>query len=186
MQAASDPLARVLDVVERQNRGRRHGLDRTGCLCLGTEPAPLRDSGCATLPEGAPAPPLGEKFSPRAPRAAASQRPLRACCDRVRVNDELVFRFADVVLDEGAHEVRRAGHVVDLTPTEYRLLRFFLTHPRRVVTREQILEGVWGDSRVEPGEVETYVSYLRRKLDPLGPPLIQTIRSFGYALRPPS
>ena len=97
-----------------------------------------------------------------------------------------VLRFADVVLDEGAHEVRRDGQAVDLTPTEFRLLRFFLLHPQRVHTRRQILESVWGGSRVELGEVETYVSYLRRKLDPLGPPLIQTVRSFGYALRSPS
>ena len=99
------------------------------------------------------------------------------------MDDENVLRFADVVLDESAHEVRRAGELIPLTPTEYRLLRFFLRNPRRVLTRAQILEGVWGDSAVEPGEVETYVSYLRRKLDPFGPPLIQTIRSFGYALR---
>ena len=100
--------------------------------------------------------------------------------------EHTVLRFADVVLDDGAHEVLRGGRPVDLTPTEYRLLRFFLLDPQRVHTREQILDGVWGDSRVEPGEVETYVSYLRRKLDPLGPPLIRTVRSFGYALRPPS
>jgi two-component system OmpR family response regulator len=102
------------------------------------------------------------------------------------VTRETVLRFADIVLDEGAHEVRRSGQAVDLTPTEFRLLRFFLLSPQRVHTREQILESVWGGSRVELGEVETYVSYLRRKLDPHGPPLIQTIRSFGYALRSPS
>ena len=102
------------------------------------------------------------------------------------VTGDTVLRFADLVLDDGAHEARRNGRVVDLTPTEYRLLRFFLLNPQRVHTREQIIDSVWGDSRVELGEVETYVSYLRRKLDPLGPPLIQTIRSFGYALRSPS
>jgi two-component system OmpR family response regulator len=88
------------------------------------------------------------------------------------------------------HFRRKQGLARSASPrrarTEYELLRFFLRNPRRVLTRAQILEGVWGDSAVEPGEVETYVSYLRRKLDPHGPPLIHTFRSFGYALRSPA
>jgi two-component system OmpR family response regulator len=94
--------------------------------------------------------------------------------------------FEDVELDEDAHEVSRAGAPIDLTATEYRLLRYLLLNPRRVLTRAQLLEHVWdydfgGDARV----LETYVSYLRRKLDAHGPPLIQTIRGVGYALRTP-
>jgi two-component system, OmpR family, response regulator len=97
--------------------------------------------------------------------------------------EEGVLRFAEVVLDENSHEVRRAGEPVELTPTEFNLLRFFLLNPRRVLTKSQILENVWDDTRVELSEVETYVSYLRRKLHRNGPPLIRTVRSAGYALR---
>jgi len=94
--------------------------------------------------------------------------------------------FEDVELDEDTHEVTRSGSVVDLTATEYRLLRYLLLNPRRVLTRAQLLEHVWdydfgGDARV----LETYVSYLRKKLDVHGPSLIQTVRGVGYALRSP-
>ena len=94
--------------------------------------------------------------------------------------------FEDLELDEDAYEVTRAGEPIELTATEYRLLRYFMRNPRRVLTRAQLLEHVWdydfgGDARV----LETYVSYLRRKLDAHGPPLIQTVRGVGYALRTP-
>jgi two-component system OmpR family response regulator len=94
-----------------------------------------------------------------------------------------VLAFGDVVLDEGRHEVSRGGTIVDLTATEFALLRFFLLNPRRVLSKGQILQNVWrydfgGNSNV----VETYVSYLRRKLDALGPPLIRTVRQAGYIL----
>jgi two-component system, OmpR family, response regulator len=94
--------------------------------------------------------------------------------------------FEDIELDEDAHEVTRAGELVGLTATEYRLLRYLMLNPRRVLTRAQLLEHVWeydfgGDARV----LETYVSYLRKKLDIHGPPLIHTVRGVGYALRQP-
>jgi two-component system OmpR family response regulator len=94
--------------------------------------------------------------------------------------------FEDVELDDDAHEVSRAGRPVDLTATEYRLLRYLMLNPRRVLTRSQLLEHVWdydfgGDARV----LETYVSYLRKKLDAHGPSLIHTVRGVGYALRQP-
>jgi two-component system OmpR family response regulator len=94
--------------------------------------------------------------------------------------------FEDVELDEDAHEVSRAGHPIELTPTEYRLLRYLMLNPRRVLTRAQLLEHVWqydfgGDARI----LETYVSYVRKKLDAHGPPLIHTVRGVGYVLRPP-
>jgi two-component system OmpR family response regulator len=97
-----------------------------------------------------------------------------------------MMRFADVVLDEGRHEVSRADTLIDLTATEFALLRFFLQNPRRVLSKGQILQNVWrydfgGNSNV----VETYVSYLRRKLDALGPPLIRTVRQAGYMLDAP-
>ena len=94
-----------------------------------------------------------------------------------------VLRFADITLDENRHEVHRAGTRVDLTATEYALLRYFLHNPRRVLSKGQILQNVWkydfaGNSNV----VETYVSYLRRKLHAEGPPLIKTVRQAGYIL----
>ena len=94
--------------------------------------------------------------------------------------------FADLELDEDAHEVRRAGTPIDMTPTEYRLLRYLLVNAGRVLTRSQILDHVWhydfgGDASV----LETYISYLRRKIDRYDPPLIQTVRGVGYVLRPP-
>ena len=94
--------------------------------------------------------------------------------------------FEDIELDEDAHEVVRNGQHVELTATEYRLLRYLMLNPRRVLTRTQLLEHVWvydfgGDARV----LETYVSYLRKKLDKHGPPLIHTVRGVGYALRQP-
>jgi two-component system OmpR family response regulator len=101
---------------------------------------------------------------------------------------EGVLRFADLELDDETREVFRGGEPIPLTDTEYRLLRFLISHPRRVLTRAQILDHVWeydfaGDARV----LETYVSYLRKKLEAHGPRLVQTVRGVGYALRlPPS
>jgi two-component system OmpR family response regulator len=96
------------------------------------------------------------------------------------------LRFADVEMDEGSHEVWRAGIPVQLTATEFSLLRFFLLNPRRVLSKAQILDYVWHyDFGGDPNVVETYVSYLRKKLDAIGPPLIQTIRLVGYAFREP-
>jgi len=94
--------------------------------------------------------------------------------------------FEDIELDDDTHEVTRGGVAIELTATEYRLLRYFMLNPRRVLSRPQLLDHVWdydfgGDARV----LETYVSYLRKKLDVHGPPLIQTVRGVGYMLRPP-
>ncbi len=94
--------------------------------------------------------------------------------------------FEDLELDEESREVNRGGVLIDLTATEYRLLHYLLLNPRRVMTRAQILDHVWdydfgGDGRV----LETYISYLRRKLDAHGPPLIRTVRGVGYALQTP-
>ena len=111
----------------------------------------------------------------------------RAVVRRTRRDDAGILRFADVVLDDATHEVRRAGRPVSLTPREFTLLRFFMRNPERVLSREQLLAHVWGDADERgAGAVETYVGYLRRKLDRLGPPLIQTVRLVGYALRAPS
>ena len=94
--------------------------------------------------------------------------------------------FEDLELDEESREVTRAGKPIELTATEYRLLRYLMLNPRRVLTRAQLLDHVWdydfgGDGRV----LETYVSYLRKKLDAHGPSLIRTVRGVGYALQAP-
>jgi two-component system, OmpR family, response regulator len=94
-----------------------------------------------------------------------------------------VLRLADLVLDEQRHEVFRGERRVELTATEFNLLRFFMLNPRRVLSKGQILQNVWkydfgGNSNV----VETYVSYLRKKLDASGPSLIRTVRQAGYIL----
>jgi two-component system, OmpR family, response regulator len=94
--------------------------------------------------------------------------------------------FADLELDEDTFEVSRGGRLIELTATEFRLLRYLMLNPRRVLTRGQLLDHVWsydfgGDARV----LETYISYLRKKIDADGPPLLHTVRGVGYALRLP-
>ena len=98
--------------------------------------------------------------------------------------DGSMLTFADIELDQESYEVRRSGHLLDLTPTEYRLLRYLMLNPGRVLTRAQLLDHVWnydfgGSSTV----VSTYVAYLRRKLARYGPDVIRTQRSVGYRLR---
>jgi two-component system OmpR family response regulator len=109
---------------------------------------------------------------------------VRAVLRRTRGDEHGLLRFSDVVMNEETREVWRGEERVDLTPTEFNLLRFFMLNPRRVLTKRQILDNVWHyDFGGDPNVVETYVSYLRKKLDRLGPPLIQTIRLVGYAFR---
>jgi len=94
-----------------------------------------------------------------------------------------VLHFADLALDESRHEVRRGETLIELTATEFSLLRYFMLNPRRVVSKGQILQNVWRyDFGGNANVVETYVSYLRRKLDAAGPPLIKTVRQAGYML----
>ena len=107
--------------------------------------------------------------------------------------DDGVVRVADLVLDEDAHEVHRAGVDVELSPTEFKLLRYLMLNAGRVVSKAQILDHVWeydwnGDAAI----VESYISYLRRKIDQVEgqdgqivTPLIQTRRGVGYMLREP-
>ena len=96
------------------------------------------------------------------------------------------LRVADLELDEEHWTVRRAGAPVELSPTEFRLLAYLMRNQGLMLTRKQLLENVWGWEYAGQSQVlETYVSYLRRKLDPLGPPLIHTQRGVGYSLRPP-
>jgi two-component system OmpR family response regulator len=93
---------------------------------------------------------------------------------------------ADIELDDDTHEVWKAGEIVPLSPTEFKLLRYFLQNTGRVLSKAQILDHVWNyDFGGEANVVESYVSYLRRKVDTTEPRLIQTIRGVGYVLRPP-
>jgi two-component system OmpR family response regulator len=115
---------------------------------------------------------------------------IRAVLRRVNGSDPATpterLVFEDLEMDEDTHEVWRAGQPVDLTPTEFNLLRFLLTNPRRVVSKSQILDHVWNyDFGGDASIVETYVSYLRRKVDAVEPHLIHTVRGVGYSLRLP-
>jgi two-component system OmpR family response regulator len=111
---------------------------------------------------------------------------IRAVLRRTRRATEEPQRllFGDLEIDEDTYEVHRGGRAVEVTATEYKLLHYLMLNPRRVLSKAQILDRVWnydfgGDANV----VEIYISYLRKKLDPLGPPLIHTVRGFGYCLR---
>jgi two-component system, OmpR family, response regulator len=115
---------------------------------------------------------------------AARVRTVLRRSGRVAAGPLLVFE--DLSLDQETYEVKRAGRLVYLSPTEFRLLRYFMLNPGRVLTRAQLLDHVWeydfgGSSTV----VKTYVGYLRRKLASAGPDLIQTQRAVGYCLRLP-
>jgi two-component system, OmpR family, response regulator len=100
---------------------------------------------------------------------------------------ERQLRYEDLVLDEDTREVWRAGELIELTATEYKLLHYLLSNVRRVLTREQLLAHVWDYTFTSNASVlETYISYLRQKIDRAGPPLIQTIRGVGYSLRLPA
>jgi two-component system OmpR family response regulator len=94
--------------------------------------------------------------------------------------------FADLELDEESHEVIKAGQVVSLSPTEFKLLRYLMANAGRVLSKAQILDHVWNyDFNGEANVVESYISYLRRKIDTTEPRLLHTIRGVGYTLRLP-
>lgn len=95
-----------------------------------------------------------------------------------------ILRFADLELDQDRREVRRADNIIDLSPTEFAVLRLLLENGGRVVSRPQILAHVWTyDFHGDTSIVESYISYLRKKIDCFDPPLIQTLRGIGYSLR---
>lgn len=122
---------------------------------------------------------------------------IRAILRRTSPSDLLegnLLQYADLELDEDSHEVRRAGHVIDLSPTEFKLLRYLMLNPGRVLSKQQILDHVWQyDWGGEANIVESYISYLRRKIDQVRTaegaqvaPLIHTKRGVGYMLRQPT
>ena len=113
---------------------------------------------------------------------------IRAVLRRTRgeIDDGATLRFHDLELDEDSHEVRRGKRIIEVSPTEFKLLRYLMLNPNRVLSKAQILDHVWDyDFRGQSGIVESYISYLRRKVDVEEPALIQTRRGVGYVLRVP-
>ena len=113
---------------------------------------------------------------------------IRAILRRTRGSEDGSSRllYADLEMDDDMHRVWRGGHPIELTATEYKLLRYLLANAPRVLSKSQILDHVWNyDFGGEGNVVETYISYLRKKVDREGSPLIQTVRGVGYCLRLP-
>jgi two-component system OmpR family response regulator len=103
-----------------------------------------------------------------------------------RASSGTELTVADLTMDEDAREVRRGGDLIELTATEFELLRFMMRNPRRVLSKAQILDRVWNyDFGGQAHVVELYISYLRRKIDTGREPLIHTVRGVGYVLKPP-
>ena len=99
--------------------------------------------------------------------------------------EEAVITVGDLVMDEDSHEVRRGGAIIELTATEYELLRFLMRNARRVVSKAQILDRVWKyDFGGQANVVELYISYLRKKIDAGRAPMIHTLRGVGYVMKP--
>jgi len=177
--AVLDVLLPDFDGFQVAQKLRADGRTLPVLFLTARDPAPDRLSGLTTL---------GDDWLPKPFSLEEVVLRIRALLRRGNPgdSDDAVLRYADLELDEDAHEVRRAGHPVDLSPTEFNLLRYLLSNAGRVVSKAQILDRVWsydfgGDGRI----VESYVYYLRRKLDRLGPTLIHTVRGVGYALRLP-
>ena len=102
-----------------------------------------------------------------------------------QASTDTMLTFADLTMDEEARDVRRAGEVIDLTATEFELLRFLMRNPRRVLSKAQILDRVWNyDFGGQANVVELYISYLRKKIDAGRAPMIHTMRGVGYVLKP--
>ncbi|MFV0432913.1 MAG: response regulator transcription factor [Leucobacter sp.] len=101
------------------------------------------------------------------------------------VDNDSRLRVGDLTLDEESYEVERGGTPIALTAKEFELLRYLMQNPRRVLSKAQILDHVWNhDFGGKSSVVEIYISYLRKKLDPLGDPLIHTVRGVGYTIKP--
>jgi two-component system OmpR family response regulator len=100
-------------------------------------------------------------------------------------NESPVLIVGDLELDEDSHEVRRNGRLIELTATEFELLRYLMRNPRRVVSKSQILDRVWDyDFGGKSSVVEIYISYLRKKIDAEGAPMLHTVRGAGYMIKP--
>ena len=109
---------------------------------------------------------------------------LRRSVGRQPPSTNQVLRFEDLEMDIDRHQVQRNGHQIDLTPTEYNLLRLFMENPNRVLSKQVIVQRVWDHAYDgDPSIVESYMSYLRRKVDAHGPGLLHTVRGVGYVLK---
>jgi two-component system OmpR family response regulator len=179
--AVLDVLLPDFDGIEVARKLRADGRTLPVLFLTARDPALDRVSGLTAL---------GDDWVPKPFSLEEIVARVRAILRRANIGEtgggDSVLRYADLELDEEAHEVRRGGQPVELSPTEFNLLRYLLTNAGRVVSKAQILDRVWsydfgGDGRI----VESYVYYLRRKLDRLGPTLIHTVRGVGYALRLP-
>ena len=112
---------------------------------------------------------------------------LRRSAGVQKVSEAPRLSFADIELDEESHEVVKAGELISLSPTEFKLLRYLMANAGRVLSKAQILDHVWKyDFRGDDNIVESYISYLRRKVDNVQPRLIHTLRGVGYVLRKPA
>jgi two-component system OmpR family response regulator len=110
---------------------------------------------------------------------------IRRSAIAVSDSDDSFLSVGDLTLDEDSYEVQRDGTVIDLTATEFELLRYLMRNPRRVLSKSQILDRVWSyDFGGRSSVVELYISYLRKKVDSLGAPMIHTVRGVGYVLKP--
>jgi two-component system OmpR family response regulator len=117
----------------------------------------------------------------------ARLRGLLRRADLTRTHSEGSLSVGDLTMDEDAREVRRGGDLIELTATEFELLRFLMRNPRRVLSKAQILDRVWNyDFGGQAHVVELYISYLRKKIDAGRPALIHTVRGVGYVLKPAS
>ncbi|MEU2431099.1 response regulator transcription factor [Streptomyces sp. NPDC007861] len=178
------PDAALLDVMLPDGDGReiarqlRASHPETGLVFLTARDAPAHVVGGLGL---------GDDYITKPFNVDEVVARVRAVLRRTRPADRLPvrppLRHGDLELDESTYTVRRGGRSAELTPTEYALLRFLVRNAGSVVSREQLLRHVWRyEHPAESTVVETYISYLRRKLDPLGPPLIMTRRGVGYGL----
>jgi two-component system, OmpR family, response regulator len=110
---------------------------------------------------------------------------LRRAAAATAVRGDATLAVGDLTLDEDSHEVTRSGEPIELTATEFELLRFLMRNPRRVLSKAQILDRVWNyDFGGQSNIVELYISYLRKKIDAGRAPMIHTVRGAGYVLKP--
>jgi two-component system OmpR family response regulator len=110
---------------------------------------------------------------------------IRRATVTLAVNESPVITLGDLELNEDSHEVRRAGREIELTATEFELLRYMMRNPKRVLSKTQILDRVWDyDFGGKSSVVEIYISYLRKKVDADGPAMIHTVRGAGYMIKP--
>jgi len=110
---------------------------------------------------------------------------IRRATATLAVNESPIITLGDLELNEDSHEVRRAGREIELTATEFELLRYMMRNPKRVLSKTQILDRVWDyDFGGKSSVVEIYISYLRKKVDADGPAMIHTVRGAGYMIKP--